>query len=119
MDVAKIKPETLLILAGLVGAVALAWYAKGKIVEALPFVNPVDPRNLVNMGANSAYQAVTGSTGSIGTDLYDAFHGGSLDVTSENNMVYRNVGSGNLGNDAYDWLHEKDSLTAKVLGWFE
>jgi hypothetical protein len=67
--------------AGLVLAVA-AKKAAGQVVEtvkdAAQAINPLNEDNLINQGATSVYQAVTGSTGNIGTDLYDANHGGVL-----------------------------------------
>lgn len=47
----------------------------GAVAEA---VNPFNNDNVINQTATSWYQALTGSTGTIGTDLYDATHGGIL-----------------------------------------
>ena len=66
-----------IIAVALAGAVlaAAAWYAKNKLAKAAekvqPYVNPFDDRNLANQTAIGLYQAVTGSKGTIGTDLYD------------------------------------------------
>lgn len=35
-------------------------------------LNPFNNDNIINRGATSVYQAVTGSEGTIGTDIYDA-----------------------------------------------
>jgi hypothetical protein len=83
-----------LIAVGVAGAVLLAaaWYAKKKIVAAgqslvdagaavLPYVNPVDSRNVAYQGANEVYRAATGDkAGTLGTGIYDATHaGGAFD----------------------------------------
>jgi hypothetical protein len=69
-----------LIAVGIAGGVLLAaaWYAKRKVGEAAqavaPYVDPTDSRNVVNQAATGLYQTVTGSTGTIGGDLYDYWH---------------------------------------------
>jgi hypothetical protein len=42
--------------------------------KAAPYVNPASDTNIINQGATSLYQSITGSTGTIGGDLYDVFH---------------------------------------------
>lgn len=82
-----------LLIGAAVAGLALAYvvYRTGsKVATAL---NPMDSNNVINQGVTGFYQAVTGSTGSIGTDFYDATHGGALDgvvnPTSDNNLAYR------------------------------
>jgi hypothetical protein len=109
------------IAVGLAGAVLLAaaWYAKKKIAAVAPYLNPADERNVVNQAALGFYQSMTGSTGTIGGDFYDATHGGKLDgaltPTSENNIAARSVNwfgslatdeaNFSLGSKIYDWTH--------------
>lgn len=77
------------------GLVYLTYRASNAVVDALPgalyAVNPTNSNNVFNQGATSAYQAVTGSTGSIGGDLYDSTHGGAMDglfdLDSKNNII--------------------------------
>ena len=83
--------------------------------QATQAVNPLNDNNVINQGATALYQGITGSTGSIGGDIYDATHGGALDVTSSNNVAASTVDnlgasvSGNphwtLGGAIYDWTH--------------
>jgi hypothetical protein len=93
--VVSVPPKTALVLAGVVGVIALAWYAKrqaGAAVAAVaPLVNPFDDRNFANQAAESIYQAITGSENSIGSDVYEVTHNGTLDPTSANNVIYRNL----------------------------
>jgi hypothetical protein len=75
----------------IVGGVALAlfgvaWWAKNKIADvggaivdvagaAVPYVNPVDSRNLAYTGVNAVGTAVTGDSGfSLGTAIFNATH---------------------------------------------
>lgn len=71
-------PKTTLIVAGV--AVVGLWYVKRKATETIKdvgqAVNPVNHDNVFNRGFNSVYQAVTGSTGTLGTDLADWLNGG-------------------------------------------
>ena len=83
--------------------------------DAAQAVNPLNNDNIFNQGATSLWQTLFNSTGTIGGDIYDATHGGALDVTSENNAVYRlnnsmwGVVTGDpkfdLGSKIYDWTH--------------
>ncbi|MFZ6686404.1 hypothetical protein ACO0K0_01505 [Undibacterium sp. SXout11W] len=77
----KLTIEEDLILVGIGIAIVTAWYMKqgaSKIVDtasaAVSAVNPMNPDNVINQGATSVYQNTTGSTGSIGSDIYDWFH---------------------------------------------
>lgn len=110
-----------LIAIGIGGAIlaAAAWYAKNKLEVVAPkvlaAVDPTNDQNIVNQTVTGFYQAVTGSNGSIGGDIYDATHGGRLDITSSNNYAASSVDwigerlSGNpnwsLGSAIYDWTH--------------
>lgn len=134
------------IAVGIAGAVlfAAAWYAKKKVVENAPNLNPFDEKNVINKAANSFYQDVTGDkNGTIGTGLYDITHSGplanvewwqvfnpgaalggmvgdaigkapalndgTLNPTSGNNVIYRNLpgttAESSFGTKLYDWLH--------------
>ena len=55
-------------------AVVIYVLAKAEILKAANAVNPLNPNNIFNTAAVSTYQAVTGSTGTIGTDIYGATH---------------------------------------------
>lgn len=57
--------------------------------DAAQAINPMNNDNVINQGATSFYRFLTGSDGTIGTDIYDVVHGGVFDPTSENNIVYR------------------------------
>lgn len=93
-----------LLMGAAVAGLALAYvvYRTGsKVATAL---NPMDSNNIINQGVTGFYQAVTGSTGSIGTDIYDATHGGGLDITSDNNFIYNGVsGLGGAVSGNKDW----------------
>lgn len=71
------NPKTVAIAAGLV--IVGVWYLKNKatetVTDAANAVNPTNPDNVINAGFNSVYQSVTGSDGSLGTDLADYFNG--------------------------------------------
>ena len=93
-------------------ALLVAVYLGKKTVDAVPkalnAINPLNNDNIINQGATSLYQGLTGSNGSIGGDIYDATHGGALDATSSNNFIYQGVSSlvgGDLGTKIYDWFH--------------
>lgn len=63
------------VAAGVAGIVLLGWLAKREAGEALAAVNPVDPDNVINQGANEVFQAVSGNeVDSIGTWLYGLLH---------------------------------------------
>ncbi len=119
----KLPGENVLMLAAVAAAVAVAWYAKSKAVEVIaqdivPALTPWDQRNLANRAANGLYTGATGSTGTIGTDLWEATHGGPLDITSGNNVISRGVNGawryvgvldehetiGNKLYDGVDWI---------------
>lgn len=65
-------------LAGVAGAYFLGkWIVKdaaGEVGKAAQAINPVNHDNVFNKGANSLYQAITGSSGTIGTDIADWLH---------------------------------------------
>jgi len=108
----------MMVTGGAVAAVVvfvLARKAAGVVGEAVGAINPFNTDNIINQGVTSVYQTVTGSTGTIGTDIYDATHGGALDMTSKNNAAYSSVSAvgewitgekgWNLGGAIYDWTH--------------
>ncbi len=108
--------------------VFLAYRGAGKAValvgDAAQAINPLNNDNIINQGANGTYQWFTGSTGSIGSDTYDALNGGALDVTSDKNIVYRAQTSayqavtgskGSIGTDIYDGVEAVENW---FKGWF-
>ena len=73
----KWTPKTTLIVAGV--AVAGLWYFKTKTVEAAKeaaqAVNPTNHDNIFNRAFNDIYAGGSDGQGTLGTDLYDVFHG--------------------------------------------
>lgn len=73
--------------------VYLAYRGAGKVVEAAgdaaQAVNPFNNQNVINQGFEYLYREFTGSTGNPGSDFYDATHGGALDITSDQNFIYK------------------------------
>lgn len=65
--------KTKLYIGGAIAGVALLWYLKHKagqaVTQAAQAVNPTNQNNIFNQGFNTLYQDVTGSKGSLGTDL--------------------------------------------------
>lgn len=55
----------------------LAHKTKETVKEVANAVNPLNPDNVINEGFNGLYSAVTGSAGTLGTDIYDWLHPGS------------------------------------------
>lgn len=61
--------------AGLVlGGFALVALAIWWLYKHADLFNPASQNNLANQGFNTAYQDITGSSGSLGTDLYNLTH---------------------------------------------
>jgi hypothetical protein len=110
-----VTPNKYLILGAVVAGLGVAYMLKKGATAAVQAINPLDRDNIINQGATSLYQAVTGSSGTIGGDFYDATHGGALDATSGNNAIYSgisNIGASvtgekgwTLGGQIYDWTH--------------
>jgi hypothetical protein len=98
-----------LIAVGIAGGVLLgaAWYAKRKAGElaatVAPYLNPADSRNVVNQAATGLYQAVSGSTGTIGTDLYDFWN-----PPRENAALNAMPWGAPYAVGAYQWLTNSD-----------
>ncbi|MBC3930364.1 hypothetical protein [Undibacterium curvum] len=68
-----------------IAVIGVAYYAYQRVTgiagdvidtagEALNAINPLNDDNVINTGAIDLYQKVTGSKGTIGTDLYDWLH---------------------------------------------
>lgn len=78
-----------------VAVVYLAYKGAGKVVEAAgdvaQAINPLNNQNVINQGFESVYRTLTGSTASPGSDFYDATHGGALDITSDQNFIYKSA----------------------------
>lgn len=111
-----------LMIGAAVAGLAVAYMVKrgaGAVMDAVPkalnAINPLNNDNIINQGATSIYQGVTGSAGTIGGDFYDGTHGGVLDVTSANNVIYGGLSAAgelatgqkgwSLGGAIYDWTH--------------
>ncbi|MGI0069697.1 MAG: hypothetical protein ACREAN_05520 [Nitrosopumilaceae archaeon] len=64
--------KTIMIWLGLgVGALIIYEFVKNQVGKAAQAVNPINPNNIFNSATNDVYQAITGSQGSIGTDIYN------------------------------------------------
>ena len=67
----KWTPKNVMIVGG--AALVVAWYLQSKARETVAAVghavNPVNQDNVFNSWFNSAYRAVTGSSGTAGTDI--------------------------------------------------
>lgn len=116
----KIGRVELYALAGVVAAYVVyrgAMAAKDKAGEMLDALNPFSNDNIINKGATSVYRDLTGSTGSIGTDIYDVTHaGGALENLSwwqlmnpgaaVGGVIGNSIGKNwSLGTQIYDWTH--------------
>jgi hypothetical protein len=95
-------------------ALYLAKRGADAVGEGLNAINPMDPDNIINRGATDLYQWATGSTGTIGGDIYDVTHDGTFNPASNNNLINRGVTSvyqgvtgstGTIGGDIYDATH--------------
>lgn len=106
----------------------IVYKGAGKAVElvgdAAHAVNPLNNNNIINQGATGTYQWLTGSTGTIGTDTYDALHGGALDPASDKNYLSRTAegtykvvtgSTGSIGSDVYDAV---DAVENWLKGWW-
>lgn len=115
----KIGRADLYMLAGVVAAYVL-YKGAGVVADVANAVNPLNNDNIINRGATGLYQGITGSEGTIGTDFYDATHGGVLsngtfNPASGNNLINRgsawavqqiaNDENATLGTKIYDWFH--------------
>jgi hypothetical protein len=74
-------------------------------------LDPTNPDNIVNRGVTDVYQNLTGSTGTIGADLYDGLHpdaaAGTNAVNGGVTTIYQKVtgSKSSIGSDIYDWLN--------------
>lgn len=101
---------------GLKAGLGNAWdTAVDTVQEVVPYVNPADERNVINQGATSAYQAATGSTGTIGGDLYDATHGGVLTNVSWWQLANPATAVGTVAADAMT----QSSVGQSIKGWWD
>jgi hypothetical protein len=123
----SIKTDIMIVGGIGLGVIVLAWYAKSKVAAvpgqlwdaaqaAAPYVNPADNNNVVNKGVSWVGSLISGQPNwTLGGSIYDATHGGALDVTSSNNLIYSGVSgiggavtgdtSWTLGGAIYDWTH--------------
>ena len=80
----------------------------GELVkEGAQAINPLNNDNVINRGFTSIYQGVTGSTGDLGSDIYDGTHGGAIDITSTNNVINQALGdpASAIADTVYGWFH--------------
>lgn len=64
---------TMVLVGAGIAAVAAIYFARGQIAESVKTaVDPTDEDNLANRGAQHVYRELTGSTGTLGGDVYDA-----------------------------------------------
>lgn len=79
----KLSPQAQSTLILVIAALVILWYLKGKAGEAadaaVQAVNPTDQGNLANRLFNWAYQGVTGSEGTAGTDFAAWMHEDDLE----------------------------------------
>lgn len=72
----------------ILGVTAIGLYLIGSVLmkkakEIAPNLDPTDPNNVVNKAAESAYKSLTGSTGTLGGDIYDMTHGVETTIKTE------------------------------------
>ena len=67
------SPKAVLIVGGVavVGAVLLKNKAVQTVKDAGQAVNPINPENIFNQGAQAVWDQFTDGKGTIGTDIYD------------------------------------------------
>lgn len=100
------------------GGVAVLAYVLMK--RGLSAINPMDEKNVVNQAVTGVYKAITGSDGTIGTDIYDATHTDTgeniFNPASTENPIYKGwtekyrglTGSdGTIGTGIYDATHDE------------
>lgn len=73
----------LLLLAGIAAAAFVVY----EIYKNASLFNPANPNNLANTGFNSAYQNLTGSSGTLGGDLFSWLH--PYNPNSKRQYVYQ------------------------------
>lgn len=109
----KLSTEVVIVGAGLCGLAFVLYKAGGLAGDALQAVNPLNNDNIINQGATSVYQGITGSDGTIGTDLYDVTHPAAAQgpysnpVNGAATSIWQKVtGSvGSIGTGIYDIFH--------------
>ena len=111
----------------LYGALAVAGFFVFK--RGFSAINPMDENNIFNTGANTVYKAITGSDGTIGTDIYNATHTDKgeniLNPASTENPIYKGANSiyrglsgsdGTIGTGIYDATHDEYG-NFQLFGW--
>lgn len=105
------KIKLVLAIGGGLVAVYLAKKAGGAAASAVNAVNPFNNDNVINRGFTSVYQTVTGSEGTLGTDIYDITHPPGTENTNVINgaatTIYRKItgSTGTIGTDLYDFFN--------------
>lgn len=77
-----LRQDAMIVGGGVVLIVLASMYLKGKVsavagavADAVPYVNPADPRNFVNAGLGYVGSAASGNPDwSLGTAIYDMVH---------------------------------------------
>lgn len=100
-------------VAGL-GLYFVAKKASGAAGKALDAINPMNNDNIINQGATSIYQAVTGSTGTIGGDIYDITH----PTYDGNGKIVLNV-PGQPGYDKTKTATDMSGSPDRIAGYME
>lgn len=81
------------ILAGVLIAVYLGY----EFVKHISLFNPASQNNLINTGVDSLYQSLTGSEGTLGSDLGDLIDPvGNVNASPAVPMCYKRTASGAL-----------------------
>ena len=87
------KTSNFIVLLGAGGLLAYYLIKKGAAA-----INPLNPNNVANTSFNALYQGVTGSQGSLGTDLYNTLNPYNPNSGTSTYFVYD--ANGNLTRDS-------------------
>lgn len=89
----KVSGSGVAIIAGVVAAL----FAIYEIAKHLSLLNPLSQNNLANRGFNSTYSSLTGSSGTLGSDLYNIFNPSTgINQTPAQAMCYARNPDGSL-----------------------
>ena len=86
---------------GLLGVAVLVFLGY-ELFKHASWFNPLSQNNLANQGFNAAYQSLTGSTGSLGSDLSGLLNPVTVNVNQSPGtpMCYQRDSNGNLVYDS-------------------
>ncbi|MGA9853409.1 MAG: hypothetical protein WBR15_10840 [Gammaproteobacteria bacterium] len=79
-----------------VGAAIGLWVLYEAITNGLEALNPFNNGNIINNGFNSAYQSLTGSSGTLGSDLYDLLNPNAANGSGTSSSYFVYDANGNL-----------------------